>query len=147
MNKEALKEQLLKVEYKLIEKAELNYQEFLTDNKFDWSGVEDVGDYSHQVANEDISELLDRQITEHKEHLNQIKHISFAPTDEIELGAVAKVNGKYFVIAVAEPKFEFEGKEFMGISVSAPIYNQLRGKKAGEEFVFNKMNFKIEEVF
>lgn len=58
-----------------------------------------------------------------------------------------KVNGKYFVIEVAEPKFKFEEKEFMGIFVSAPIYKQLRGKKAGEEFVFNRIKFKIEEVF
>lgn len=147
MNKEALKERLLKIEYKLIEKAELNYQAFLTDNKADFSGVENVDDHSHQIANEEMTELLDRQVSEHKEHLNQIKHITFAPTNTIDLGAVAKVNGKYFVIAVAEPKFEFEGKEFMGISVSAPIYNELRGKKAGEEFIFNKQNFKIEEVY
>lgn len=147
MNKDALKERLLKIENKLIAKAELNYHEFLTDNKLDSSEVEDVDDHSHQIANEEMTEIFDRQITEHREHLNQIKHLSFAPTDEIVLGAVVKINGKYFVVAVAEPKFEFEGKEFMGISVSAPIYNQLRGKKAGNEFIFNKKKFKIEEVY
>lgn len=147
MNKEALKERLLKVEKKLIKEDELNHQEFLTNNKFDWSGVETIDDYSHQVETEELNELLDQQIEEQKIRLNQIKLISFSPKETIEVGAVTKVNGKYFIIAVAEPRFEFEGKEFMGISTSAPIYNQLRGKKAGDEFVFNNLNFKIEAVY
>lgn len=146
MDKLALKSFLLKIGKDSIDKAELNYSNYLAEIKHDWSGVEDVDDLSHIVEGEEISFQMEKQVLEHKKHLEIIHSISFEPMTEVDLGAVVKVNDKYFVVATAEPKFEFDGKTFMGISVNAPIYNLLRGKKVGEEFVFNSKNFKINEV-
>jgi len=147
MNKQEIKELMLNMEYKSIEKAEMNYHDFLTENNIDRSDVVDDDDQSHLVESEDLTSALDLQVIEHKKHLEIIKHIAFEPKTEIELGAIAKINNKYFVFAVAEPRFEFDGKEFIGVSPSAPIYKNLKGKKAGDELVFNKITFHIEEVY
>lgn len=146
MNKLELKSFLLKLERESIGKAELNYEDYLAEIKHDWSGVEDIDDHSHVIEGEEKSYQLEKQVLEHKRYLEIIESISFDPMTEVDLGAVVKVNDKYFIVATAEPKFQFDGKTFMGISVGAPIYNLLRGKKVGDEFVFNGKTFKINEV-
>ena len=147
MDKQVIKDILLNMEYKSIEKAEMNYHDFLTENNIDRSDVVDDDDQSHLVESEDLTSALDAQVIEHKRHLEIIKHIVFEPKTEIELGAIAKINNKYFVFAVAEPRFEFEGKEFIGVSPSAPIYKSLKDKKAGDDVVFNNLTFHIEEIY
>lgn len=146
MDKLALKAFLLKIERESIGKAELNYSEYLEEIKHDWSGVEDIEDHSHVIESGEKTFQMESQILDHKKHLEIIDSISFEPMAAVDLGAVVKVNDKFFVVATAEPKFKFEGKTFMGISIGAPIYNLLRGKKVGDEFVFNGKTFKINEV-
>lgn len=146
MDKKKLKEFLLSLERAQVNKAELNYEAYLSEIKHDWTGVEDIDDHSHVVEGEERKQQMERQVLDHKMHLELINSIDFEPMSEVDLGAVVKVNENYLIVAAAEPKFKFDGDVFMGISVSAPIYAQLRGKKAGDEFVFNGKSFKIKEV-
>lgn len=146
MNKQALKEVLLNLKKNAILKAESNYNLFLEEVKHDWTGVEDADDHSHVVEGEAKTLQLESQVMEHKRAFDLIDSTDFEPMTEIDLGAIVKLNEKYFVVSAAEPKFDFDGKTFMGISVSAPIYNYLRGKKVGDEFTFNKKKFVINKV-
>ncbi len=146
MNKIKLKEALIKLELDSIGKANMYHEEFLTGNLLNRDDVVDADDQSHQSASLEVSEGLDDQLHEHEEHLRLIKSISFEPTDTVKLGAVVSVNGRCMVVAVPKSKFSIEGQDFIGISTKAPIYAQMVGKKAGDEFTFNNMNFTIEAV-
>ena len=57
-----------------------------------------------------------------------------------------RLSGLYFVITVSTGKFTCEGREFMGISTRAPIYDAIAGARAGETVEFNGRKFVVEEV-
>lgn len=71
---------------------------------------------------------------------------TFGPKSNVEEGAVVKLGGRFFVIAVSTGKFMCGGNEIMGISTQAPIYAELEGKRAGEAISFNGRELVIEEV-
>ena len=54
--------------------------------------------------------------------------------------------GRLFIIAVSTGKFVCDGNEVMGISTQAPIYAELKGKRAGDPISFNGRELVIEEV-
>ncbi len=146
MDKIKLKQALIELEKNHINESEMNYEEFLMGNLLDKSEVIDDDDQSHHRQSIEISDQLDKQAHVHQDHLEAINKISFEDTDVVQPGAVVSVNGRCMIVAVSKPAFNIDGRDFMGISTSAPIYSSLKGKKAGEVFTFNNMKFTIEAV-
>lgn len=146
MDKAKIKEELIKLEKAAIDESIKNHEEFLSGNLLNRDDVLDTDDQSHQVENLDQEENLDHQVHLHEEHLKEIRDISFEPTETVKLGSVVSINGRCMIVAIAKPKFSMDGRDYIGISTKAPIYRELKGKRAGDQFIFNGRKFKIESV-
>ena len=146
MDKVKLKQAMIELEKHTIDEAEMNYEEFSNVNLINKDDVVDDDDLSHHTASIEVSNQLDEQVHVHQEHLDALNKISFDPTEVVQPGAVVNLNGRFMVVAVSTPPFNFEGKEFLGISDQAPIYAYLMGKKAGDTILFNGRDFTIESV-
>ena len=72
--------------------------------------------------------------------------IDFGPKSAVDEGAVVKLSGRYYVIAVSTDKFTCHGREFMGISKMAPIFEAIEGARAGETVQFRGRSLTVEEV-
>ncbi|MDX1542314.1 MAG: transcription elongation factor [Christiangramia sp.] len=80
-----------------------------------------------------------------KEKLSRIdqKHYS----EQIDFGSLVETSENYYFISVALGKISLdEGSTVFAISTEAPIYQEMKGKKAGESFTFNGKEHKILEV-
>lgn len=146
MDKNLIKQELLTKEEKHIELSERDYQNFLNANKIIRNEVTDLDDKSHHIQDAALSETLDKAVHGHQEHLATIKAISFEPKTIVEPGAIVSVNGRCIIVAVSKPAFKIGDRNFIGISTDAPIYAELKGKKAGDSFTFNNQKFTIEVV-
>ena len=51
-----------------------------------------------------------------------------------------------FVIAVSTSRFTCHGRELMGISTMAPIFEAIEGARAGETVQFNGRDLTVEAV-
>ena len=146
MDKLMLKEALVRVIKQDIEETEMKYEDFLQGNLLDKTDVIDDDDQSHHRQSIEISDQLDRQTHVQLKKLEAIEKISFEATDVVGPGAVVSVNGRCLIVAVSEPHFRFGGRDFLGISPQSPIYESLKGKRTGERFTFNGMDYSIEVV-
>ena len=146
MDKQKIKDALIALEKRHIDAAEMKYEDFLKGNLLDKTEVVDDDDQSHHRQSIEISDQLEEQAHVHVEHLEDINKISFEETDTVGPGAVVSVNGRCMIVAVSKPPFKVGDRDFLGISTQAPIYKELKGKKAGDSFTFNNLNFTIEAV-
>jgi hypothetical protein len=94
----------------------------------------------------DLSEAFDDTMHSHSDKIEKLAAMDFGPKNKVEEGAVVKLGGRFFVIAVSTGKFVCDGNEIMGISTQAPIYAELEGKRAGDAISFNGRELVIEEV-
>lgn len=69
------------------------------------------------------------------------------PLDVVDLGAVVVTNQRTFFISTSLERVEIEGRTVIGISQKAPIYQVMKGKKAGESFDYGGVRFAILEVY
>lgn len=146
MDKQKLKEHLLDLEDDSIKTSEEQYQHFLDGNRLKYDEIRSPDDQARHKTNVDLTLKLGDLVHEHQQHRKILKDISFEPTDVVKPGAVVSVNGKCLVIAIYKSPFEFDGREFMGISTSAPLYQCLEGKEEGDKFTFNDKEYLIEAV-
>ena len=146
MDKLKLKQFLIDSEQALIDEAKMDLVEYRKENALDHDNVLDLDDLSHSEASASFEQDLNKRIFNHNENLQHIKDISFAPSDEVRPGALVKVNGHYFIIAIPQKTFEFEGVKVEGISVEAPIFKLMAGKKVGETYSFHDVTYTIQDI-
>ncbi|WP_151999405.1 MULTISPECIES: hypothetical protein [unclassified Imperialibacter] len=90
-----------------------------------------------QFANDEIDLLYKMQ--------NQNGHLS--EHEQAELGAaVATDRGTFFVSASIE-QFSVNGQVFVGLSINSPLFQAMKGRKTGDEFVFNGTTYHIKDIF
>lgn len=61
-------------------------------------------------------------------------------------GALLRTNVGYFLVGSAQEPFTWDGKKFIGISTTAPLYKKMEGMKAKAEFHFGNIEYVIEEI-
>ncbi|GHB66919.1 hypothetical protein [Persicitalea jodogahamensis] len=65
--------------------------------------------------------------------------------DQVKSGALVVTDKLTFLVGISGD-FDYDGKTIKGISTSAPIYDAMKDKKAGDEVKVNGNTFKIKEV-
>ncbi|MCH5598905.1 hypothetical protein [Niabella ginsengisoli] len=146
MDKNLIKQELLKKRKKHIKESNESHYNFLSGSDVSLEEVIDLDDRSHQSESADISQRLESTVHNHEQHLATIEAISFEPKTTVEPGAIVSVNGRCMIVAVSKPPFKIGDRNFIGISTDAPIYKEMKGKKAGDSFTFNNQKFTIEIV-
>ncbi|WP_268035478.1 hypothetical protein [Algoriphagus sp. PAP.12] len=65
----------------------------------------------------------------------------------VDVGSVVMTDKRTFFVAVSTEEVEVNDQSIFGVSTQAPIFIQMKGKKTGDEFEFNKQHYKIEQVY
>lgn len=147
MNKTHVRTTMLSLTEDALKHAKQSYADFLRSAKIDRSEPVESGDAAMAESASDLAEAFDQPIHTHTEKLAKLEAIDFGPKNEVEEGAVVRLNGRYFVIAVPTAKFVCEDESFMGISTDAPIYQSMQGLVAGDEFSYGEQQFQIEQLY
>jgi hypothetical protein len=146
MNKQTVKKTMLSLEARDLESAREKYEDYVGSARLDRSEpIEDDEQAQAELASE-LSEALDDTVHSYSDKIAKLSAIDFGPKSKVEEGAVVKLGGRFFVIAVSTDKFVCDGHEMMGISTQAPIYAALEGKRAGDSVSFNGKDLVIEAV-
>lgn len=147
MNKQHLRETLLKLTEQELRQTHANYEAFLASARLDRSEPVEIAKQAHAETAADLAEAFDDKLHDHSDKLSRLETIDFGPKDHVTEGAVIALGERYLVVGVSSAAFECEGKHFIGISTHAPIYQTLHGLSKGDVGCFNGKNVHICDVF
>jgi hypothetical protein len=146
MDKNIIKETMLSLEGAVLQSTREKYFDYVAHARLDRSEpIEDDEQAQAEIAS-DLSEALDDTLHDHTDKLDKLREIDFGPKSTVTEGALVRLSGRYFVIAVSTSKFTCDGREVMGISTMAPIFETIKGARAGETVEFNGRKLVIEDV-
>lgn len=146
MDKNIIRETMLSLETEAFQSAREEYFDYVADAKLDRSEPIENDEQAQAEVASDFSEALDDTIRDHTDKLDKLRAIDFGPKSTVTEGALVRLSGRYFIIAVSTGKFTCDGRDVMGISTMAPIFESIEGAKAGDTVEFNGRNLVIEEV-
>jgi hypothetical protein len=93
-------------------------------------------------------EKLNRKLLEVLDTQNKFLKIDYSiVSQQVILGSLIELNGTFFLMAVALPKIEVDGKSIFGMSPQSPLGELFVGKKVQEIVIFNKVSYKIGSIF
>ena len=147
MDKSAIKKAILELSEEQLEHARHHYEDYLASARLDRTEPIENDEQAQAEFASELAQAFDQPVHAFEAKIARLRNIDFGPRDEVEEGAVVKVGGRYFVVAVSTTKFQCDGHELMGISPQAPIYAALEGRRAGETSEFRGRTLEIEEVF
>ena len=146
MDKQIIRETMLSLEASALQSARENYLDYVASAKLDRSEPVENDEHAQAKTASDLAEALDDTVHDHTDKTAKLERIDFGPKTSVQEGALIKLSGRHFVIAVSTAKFVCDGREVMGISTMAPIYAEIKGLKAGESARFNGRELVVEEV-
>jgi hypothetical protein len=145
--KAAIRDTMMALEVAELGFAEDQHTRFLEDAMLDERDNPDKEDIAESRINSDQAAALENPVHVHESKIDALENMDFSVTDTAGLGAVVKVNGTHYVIAVSTTKFECDGVTYMGISEGSPIVKAMDGLKKGEKFELNGKTLTLQDVF
>lgn len=146
MDKNIIKETMLSLENAALQSARENYFDYVAHARLDRSEPIESDEQAQGEIASDLSEALDDNLHDHTDKLDKLREVDFGPKSTVTEGALVRLSGRYFVIAVSTSKFTCDGREVMGISTMSPIFETIEGARAGETVEFNGRKLVIEDV-
>jgi hypothetical protein len=146
MDKERVKRTMLELEQQQFEASKDAYLDYVSSARLDRTEPIETDELAQAAFARDLSEAFDEPVHAHADKIAMLGRIDFGPKSIVTQGAIIKVAGRQFVVAVATDRFTCEGNELMGISTGAPLYTATEGRQAGETFNLNGRDLKIEAV-
>lgn len=108
------------------------------------------GDYSAQASNNFLSEQASIRRSEAEQYqqvVNRLKGYQFNKELKIvEFLSLVKTNRGWFFINQAVKPLKVDGTKYFMITPEAPIYEVLKGKKAGDSYSFRGIDYTIESI-
>lgn len=145
-DKSKLRKVLLQLEAVSIQEAARLYQAHLEGAHLDLSDSDGQGQRSQQEQSGVEAQRFEEQSHLHERHREVIESITFGHNDRVEPGALVKVNDRYFVVAVPTQPVQFGDVEILGISIESPLFEAMKGLKAGERFELNQKSFVVNDI-
>lgn len=147
MDKVTLKATLIKAHRDTLRRLREEYAGYQSGGNLNLEDVRDADDNSHREQTEEYLQALERQIHQRESEIETLRDLDFDHKTSVTTGAVALVDGKYYIIGIPACQFDFEGKHFIAMSPDAPFYQELMDKKQNDSFVFDGKEFTVESIF
>lgn len=109
------------------------------------SSAGDKFETSREMMNQEKSKIAD-QLQKQNLFKTQLNAIRQQALNVVEFGAFVCTNHTNFFITAALGKIEMKDITFFAISVEAPLFKAMQGKKVGEEFAFRNNVYQIKSI-
>lgn len=97
----------------------------------------------------DETNLLNKQLdfaVEEMALLKRLRDMREQPHQRVGLGAIVVTNRYTFFVSASLEELEVDGRKYIGISTSSPLFTAMVGKKPGDSFSFRGDVYHIKEV-
>ncbi|HDR2796360.1 TPA: hypothetical protein QCJ95_005016, partial [Enterobacter asburiae] len=104
-NKDHIRETMLLLETAALHSARENYLDYVSTARLDRSEPIENDELAQAEVASDFAEALDDTLHDYANKLEKLRTIDFGPKLAVNEGAVVKLSGRHFVIAVSTSKF------------------------------------------
>ena len=146
MNKEALFQELKENKIRLILELKENVKSAHNTVDIDESDTIDPEDLSHQFEGGEMEHLFEVQLRRAEEDLLHLKQIDISLKERVQPGAVVFTETFNFIIGIPSMPFQFDKKQFVGISTGSAIFMQMKDKQRGDVFTHASNSYTINEI-
>lgn len=146
MNKSDVKAKMVAAQKSLIEDINALITSLDTTANLDEETTLDLEDFSQQEEANTLKQIHMNHLSAAQVDLSFLEKINVQPTDTVGIGALVETENASYYISISTPLFHENGKNLMGLSIQSPLFNRMKGKKAGDSFEFANHTYHILSI-
>ncbi|MBX2940607.1 MAG: hypothetical protein KF880_11095 [Ferruginibacter sp.] len=147
MNKAAILEKIIEEQQKIVDSMVTSREEYREESDIDETGgTIDPEDLSNQTNAKEMEMRMQVMLDSAKTELEKLKQYSGVEKNEVAAGALVDTGERLFFVGSGIASMQVFGKELLGVSLEAPAYRVMVGKKSGDSFTLGNETYSILSV-
>lgn len=114
--------------------------------RLDPDTVFSVDDQSQSDEAGDLGGLFEDVAERQHNTVATAEQLDFSPADAVRPGAIVVLDDNHYVVGVVSSPFESDGVTYEGMTTDAPLYDAIKGLRAGDSFTFDATEHRIGSV-
>lgn len=135
---------IIEEQKKVIESLQQSVNQYKTESDMDEESTHDPEDFSHQTEAKDMQLRFEKTIKTAEQNLRFLENEKERSHEKIENGCLIETDKNFLFVGISVPIFKIEDKEVISFSEEAPVFENIRGKKVGEQVKIRDMSFVIQ---
>lgn len=148
MDRKEILELIISAQEEMVENLEQSVKSYAVEADIDESdGSINPSDLSNQSTAKDMQLRMELTLSGALNELEKIKQLEDVTSETAIAGSVVETKDKLFFLGSGITKLPLNGKELLGVSIDAPAYAQIFGKKKGDTFKLADTTYEITDVY
>lgn len=135
---------IIEEQKKVVESLQQSVNQYKTESDMDEESTHDPEDFSHQTEAKDMQLRFEKTIKAAEQNLRFLENEKEKLHDKIENGCLIETDKNFLFVGISVPVFKIGDKEVVSFSDEAPIFENIKGKKVGEEVKVRDRSFVIQ---
>lgn len=106
----------------------------------------DESEQAQQQIAADMQNLLEESDDQADRDADAARALDFSAKDAVGPGAVVGLSGDRYVVGVVVNEVEVDGQTYSGLSEDSPLYEAVKGLKAGQDYSFQERKGTVDFV-
>lgn len=132
MKRTDILKKIIDEQQRVIDNLHHSVERYKAASDLDEDDTADPDDFARQTEAKDMQLRFEKLLNKEKQDMASVMAELERTHSQVEDGALIETSENFIFVAVSLPKFNIGGKEVFCISVDAPIFAKIKGKKVGE---------------
>lgn len=134
MNRKDIINKVIEEQKKVIESLESSVERYKIASDLDEESTHDPEDFSRQTEAKDMQLRYEKMLGNAENDLNFLENEIENTHDSAENGSIIETENNFYFVGISVPTIKIKNKEIISFSEDAPIFKNIEGKKAGDDF-------------
>lgn len=147
MNRKDIINKIIEEQKKVIESLENSVERYRTASDIDEESTHDPEDFSRQTEAKDMQLRYEKMLNNAEIELNFLEKETDLSHEIIENGSIIETEKNFYFVGISVPVISADKKQIISFSEDAPIFQNLKGKKTGNEVKIGDNKEVISSIF
>lgn len=147
MNRKDIINKIIEEQKKVIENLESSVNRYKTASDLDEESTHDPEDFSHQTEAKDMQLRYEKMLRNAENDLTFLEKETELTHETLENGSIIETERNFYFVGISVPMIKVDDKQIISFSEDAPVYQNMNGKKAGDEIKIGDEKEVISSIF
>lgn len=147
MNRKDIINKIIEEQQKVIESLESSVERYKIASDLDEESTHDPEDFSRQTEAKDMQLRYEKMLNNAESELNFLEKEAAVSHETIENGSIIETAKNLYFVGISVPMTKVKDKQIISFSEDAPVYQNMKGKKVGDEVKVGDQSEVISSIF
>ena len=147
MNRKDIINKIIEEQKKVIESLESSVERYRIASDIDEESTHDPEDFSRQTEAKDMQLRYEKMLRNAESEMSFLEKETELSHETIEKGSIIETEKNFYFVGISVPMINADKKQIISFSESAPIFQNMKGKKAGDDVKIGDNKEVISSIF